>query len=320
MTDEEFRELVEPHRRELLAHCYRILGAVHDAEDALQDALVRAWRGLASFEGRSTLRRWLYTIATRASLDIAEKRRARSLPLLEVAPTDVVTEFPAPATEGAWIEPIPSDVIPDDAPGPEARVSARESVAFAFLAVMQTLPPRQRAALVLRDVAGYSAIETAEILELSVAAANSALQRARDALASRPAIQPDSTIDPGLLERFITACETRDADALVALLVPDAAFSMPPFPLWVRGTDAIRAFARDVLFTVPTMRDQRLAIVPGGANGLPAVAAYARDATGAFAPVALDVLVIRGGKIAELHAFLAIGGFIDLARFPHPRA
>jgi len=210
---------------------------------------------------------------------------------------------------------MPSEVIADDAPGPEARVSARESVAFAFLAVMQTLPPRQRAALILRDVAGYSATETADILELSVAATNSALQRARDALASRPAIQPDSTIDPALLQRFITACETRDADALVALLAPDAAFSMPPLPLWVRGTDAIRAFAREILFTVPTMRDQRLAIVPDGANGLPAVVAYARDLTGTYVPAALDVFVIRDGLIAELHAFLTIGGFVDLARF-----
>ena len=313
MTDEEFRALVEPHRRELLAHCYRILGALHDAEDALQDALVRAWRGLAAFEGRSTLRRWLYTIATRTSLDLAERRRARTLPLYELAPGDAKAGPPPPAEGGGWIEPIPDELIADDTPGPEARVSARESVAFAFLAVMQTLPPRQRAAFVLRDVAGYSATETAEILELSVAATNSALQRAREALAVRPATPPDVAVDPELLARFVAACERRDADALIALLAPDAAFSMPPLPLWLHGIAQCGAFIRDVLFTVPTMRDQRL--VPARANRLPALVAYARDASGTFVPAALDVLVVRDGRIAELHAFLAIGDFIDVARF-----
>ena len=314
MTDEEFRALVEPHRRELLAHCYRILGALHDAEDALQDALVRAWRGLAAFEGRSTLRRWLYTIATRTSLDLAERRRARTLPLYELPPGDASSGLPPPPAEGGgWIEPIPDDLIADAAPGPEARVSARESVAFAFLAVMQTLPPRQRAAFVLRDVAGYSATETAEILELSVAATNSALQRAREALAARPAIAPDAAVDPELLARFVAACEHRDADALIALLARDVSFSMPPLPLWLSGIEQCGAFVRDVLFTVPTMRDQRLA--PARANRLPALVAHARDASGTFVPAALDVLVVRDGRIAELHAFLAIGDFIDVARF-----
>jgi len=301
VNEQEFRAIADAHRRELLAHCYRILGSVHDAEDALQEALVRAWRALPAFEGRSTTRRWLYTIATRTSIDVASRRR--TLPLYAVAPADPNAPPPPPG-ETPWLEPIADELLADDAPGPEAQISTRESVAFAFLTVLQTLPPRQRAALILRDVVGYSANETAEILELSVAATNSALQRARETIAAQKTVPADPRPDPGVLARFVTACETRDVDALVALLTRDAAFSMPPLPLWLQGVDAIRTFVRGTLFAMPGMREQRF--VPAAANGLPAFVIYARDEQGVERPTALDVLVVRDGRIAEIHAFVGI--------------
>lgn len=312
-TDEAvFREFFAPHQRELLVHCYRILGSYADAEDALQDALLKAWRGLAGFEGRSSARRWLYTIATRASLDLLAERKARSLPPWVVEASDGRGPLPAPS-DLPWVEPLPE--VADPAPNPEARTSYRESVALAFIVMLQGLPANQRAALLLRDVAGFSAAETAEILDLTVPAANSALQRARQAVADGPDRTSDETPDPELLGRFVRALESCDADALIGLLARDATFSMPPWPLWLSGPDAIRTFATGVLFADPVMRDQRL--VPVRANGGPAFAAYTRDpATGTYRATSIDVVVVRGGKIAEVHAFIAT----NFRRFGLPEA
>ncbi len=319
----DFRARIEPHRRELLAHCYRVTGSLADADDALQEALVRAWKGLASFEGRSSFRRWLYTIATRTSLDLVDKRKARSLPLWTTEPGDPVAPPPPPLAEPLWLEPIPDDLLVDDAPGPEAVIDARESVRLAFLAALQTLPPRQRGALILKDVAGYSAEETAAALEMTVPAVNSALQRARETLASAPSA---GARGPGqratttareasdvVVDRFVRAFESHDAGALAALLRADAAFSMPPMPLWIRGRDAVRAFA-DGLFRSPLMADVRC--VPTRANGAPAFATYARAGDGAYHPAGLTVLTLADdGLAAALHAFV---GPFDAPRFGLP--
>lgn len=299
--------LVERHRKELIAHCYRILGSLSDAEDAVQDAMVRAWKALPAFEGRSSVRRWLYAIATRTALDVAERRRARTLPLWAGPAGSPTGPLPPPSSDVPWLEPIPDDLIADDAPGPEALLSSRESVALAFLTALQQLPARQRAALILRDVVGMSAQETAEVLETSVPAANSALQRARDTLASQPHAA-DAVADPALLARFVAAFEQQDADALIAVLKDDAALSMPPTPLWVRGSADIRAFLAGSLFPSP-MGIQKL--VATRANGGPAFAVYAKGKDGAFVAAALDVVVVREGRVAEIHAFLGA----DLARF-----
>src|SRR5262249_51682568 len=191
----------------------------------------------------------------------------------------------------------------------------RQRVALACVAVLQRLPARQRAVLLLREVAGYSAEEVAEILEITVAAANSALQRAREVTATAAAPADDAP-DPGLLARFVRACETRDVDALIELVTRDVALAMPPLPLWLSGADELAAFARGVLFAAPTMRDQRL--IATRANGGPAFGVYARDEHGVYVPAALQVVVVRGGAIAELHAYLAIGDFVDFARFGLP--
>jgi RNA polymerase sigma-70 factor (ECF subfamily) len=221
-----YRELVEPWRRELHAHCYRMLGSVHDAEDALQDALLRAWRGLPRFEGRSSMRTWLYRVATNACLDVAARRPPRQLPVDRVAAAEVHSEPGRPLLESVWIEPYPDHELglEDGFAGPEARYERRESVELAFVAAVQLLPARQRAVLLLRDVLGFSAREVAEVLETSVASANSALNRARRTLESRlPDESQQVTLRSlgderlrRLVERFVDALERSDVDAVVA--------------------------------------------------------------------------------------------------------
>lgn len=305
-------ESLARHRPELLAHCYRITGSLSDAEDAVQEAYVRAWNAAAAFEGRASPRSWLYTIASRTALDVVARRGAsRTLPLYSLEPGDP-NAMPEPKSEPVWLEPLPDALIADAAAGPEARMSARQSVELAALATLQLLPPRQRAAFVLSEVAGYSAHETAEMLELTVPAVNSALQRARAALEERRR-PTDAAADPSLLKRFVAAIEGRDAAALVSLMRDDAALSMPPFPYWLRGRDAIGRFFAHVVFGRPDMSTQRL--LPASANGCPAFGAYAKNPAGVFVPAALDVLVLRDGLIGDLHSF--IGG-VDFARFGLP--
>jgi RNA polymerase sigma-70 factor (ECF subfamily) len=309
---EAFERLAEPYRRELLLHCYRMLGSLEDAEDAVQETFLRAWRGLARFEGRASVRGWLHRIATNACLDALARRSSprRWLPEAHGPPADRLPEG-GPATEVAWLEPYPDALLAglaDAAPGPEARYELHEAVRLAFVAAIQYLPPRQRAVLLLRDVLGWSAGETAGLLGASVPSVNSALQRARATLArrfpaGRPGVQPAP--DAGqraLLERYVRAWEGADPDGLVALLREDAVLSMPPYAQWYRGRAAIRAFLAWA-WGPPGSGPGRL--VPTAANGQPAFAEYGRGRHGpAGAAHAIWLPAPRDGAIAALTGFV----------------
>ena len=247
-----FGRLVEPHRAELHAHCYRMLGSVHDAEDALQDAMLRAWRGLSRFEGRSSLRSWLYKIATNTCLDVIAKRPKRVLPVDYGPPTDPHDGPQPPLVESVWIEPYPDETlgVEDGYAAPEARYEQREGVELAFIAALQHLPPNQRAALILREVLGFSAKEVAETLDTTTASVNSALQRARKNVDERlPEQSQQATArslgDDGVrevVESYVDAWDRGDIDGVVAMLTEDASFAMPPAPSWHRGHEALTAF------------------------------------------------------------------------------
>jgi RNA polymerase sigma-70 factor (ECF subfamily) len=310
-----YQRLVEPYQRELHAHCYRMLGSLHDAEDALQDALLRAWRGLGRFEGRSSLRSWLYRIATNTCLDLIGKRPKRVLPI-DHGPTTDPHEGPGrPLSETVWIEPYPDQLVAAE-PAPDARYEQRESVELAFIAALQHLPARQRAALILRDVLGYSARETAEQLDTSTAAANSALQRARATMDDK---LPDQSQQATLRElgddelaaivtRYTDAWERGDVDAVAAMLTEDAALTMPPMATWFRG-EGVLVFLREWAFSgraydAEGRRDVR--VVPTTASGQPAFATYSYDETsGRHLPAVLQVLTLRGGRIEEITGFVS---------------
>src|SRR5436309_14527356 len=247
-----FQRLVEPHRGELHAHCYRMLGSVHDAEDALQDTLLRAWRGLARFEGRSSLRSWLYTIATNTCLNLIARRPKRVLPIDYGPAADPHRGPGEPLVESVWLEPYPDEQLglADGFAAPDARYEQREAVELAFIAALQHLPPRQRAVLILREVLGFSAREVAETLEMTTASVNSALQRARAAVDERlPEHSQQATLRSlgddrvrELVEGYVDAWERADVDAAVAMLAEDASFAMPPLQTWFRGREALRIF------------------------------------------------------------------------------
>jgi RNA polymerase sigma-70 factor (ECF subfamily) len=305
-----FERLVEPHRRELHAHCYRMLGSVHDAEDALQEAMLRAWRGLARFEERSSLRAWLYRIATNASLDAIERRPKRVLPV-EFPPADPAAGPGEPLLESVWIEPYPDEAmgIEDGYAAPEARYEQRESVELAFIAALQHLPASQRAVLILREVLGFSAAETAGTLETSAASVNSALQRARATLEKKlPQRSQQETLrslgDEAVretVESYLAAWERQDVEAVVSMLSADAAFAMPPLRDWFHGHDAIR----DFLAGWPLSGEWRWRALRVRASGQEALAFYSWDPeTEAFERFALNILTLRGGQIAEVDAFL----------------
>lgn len=303
-----FEQLVEPYRRELLAHCYRMSGSVHDAKDLLQQSLLKAWRGLSGFEGRVSVRTWLYKVTTSACLDAVDSRKTRALP----AGFGRAAEPGAPMTpspEGLWVEPAPDERMADTAHPPEARYSARESVALAFLAALQLLPAKQRAVLVLRDVLGWSAADCADLLQLTVPAVNSALQRARETVArgdrsrkERAAHLEDEAVK-ALLGSYAKAWESADVPGLVALLHDDAVLSMPPFEAWFKGPQAIGAALLGL--ALPPGAKGLYRLVPTRANGQPAFALYKKDeATGAFKANALHVVECGGGRILEITAFL----------------
>jgi RNA polymerase sigma-70 factor (ECF subfamily) len=295
-----FAELVGPYRSELSAHCYRMLGSIHDAEDALQEALLRAWRGLARFQGRSSLRSWLYTIATNACLRAIERRPKRVLPIdYGPAATDPHGPLAGPLVESVWIDPYPS---------PDARYEQRESVELAFIAALQHLPAQQRAVLILRDVLGFSGAEVAEALETSPDAVYSALQRAHKTVEQRlPQRSQQATLrslgEDGLREvvqGYVDAWERGDVDALAAQLAEEAVFAMPPEPTWFRGQDAIVAFLR----ATPMREDYRWRVIPTSANGQPAFAHYIWDEQqNAFRAEGIAVLTLDGDKITELTVF-----------------
>jgi RNA polymerase sigma-70 factor (ECF subfamily) len=316
-----YRRLVEPLRGELHAHCYRMLGSVHDAEDALQDALLKAWRGLRGFQGRSSPRAWLYRIATNACLDAIARRPKRVLPP-DRGPAAGVGEGPGtPLVESVWVEPYPDELIgvEDGLAAPEARYERRESVELAFIAALQHLPARQRAALILRDVLGFSARETAASLDTTVASANSALQRARKAAEERlPEESQQAALrtlgEDGLAELvdgYVEAWERGDVEAIVAMLTEDAVVAMPPMPTWYAGREAIAGFLRDFAFAGRWTGSRfeagrrRVRLVRGRASGQVALGAYGWDEErGAYVPYALQVLTLRGNRIADVTGFV----------------
>ena len=287
--------------RELTGYCYRMLGSPFDAEDAAQDTMVRAWREFGNFEGRSSLRTWLYRIATNVCVDMLRKRSRRTVPMELEPPTPAEgARIPPPLSEGTWVLPIPDAKLADGDADPAEQVVSRETVRLAFVAALQRLTPRQRAALILRDVLQLSAAETAELLGTTVASANSALQRARAAV---PFTGGDDSAqdgaDPALVEEYVAAFESYDVPRLTALLRSDAVNSMPPLPLWLRGQDEIRAW---MLGPGSECRGSR--VLPTAANGCAAFAQYRPDGRGGYHPWALQVLETDGSMITGLHCYV----------------
>lgn len=294
---------LEAHRPALTGHCYRMLGSVADAEDAVQEAMVRAWRNLNRFEERSSVRTWLYKIATNVCLDALADRSRRTRPM-EEGPAGTVDDELLTLPRRHWLEPIPDALaIPSDA-DPYERTRLRQSIRLAFVSALQHLPPRQRAALVLAEVVGWSAAEIAECLEMSVAAVNSALQRARATMASRNVPVPEDSLSDEqseLLNRYVDAFHRYDVDALVTLLREDATLSMPPFRLWLLGRGI-------------GCRGSRL--LPVNACGLPAFAQYRLSPDGIHRPWSLTVLELSGARIAAWSAFLDTGTLFPLFGLP----
>ncbi len=305
--DEAFDRLVAPLRRELHAHCYRMLGSVHDADDALQDALIRAWRKLDRFEGRGTLRSWLYTVATRTCLDAVERRERRALPM-DLGPSSTVTVLDdKPNTEVAWLGPYPDASLDEN-------VEQREAVELAFVAALQHLPGNQRAALLLFEVLDFSAAEIADVMDTSTASVNSALQRARKLVAERvptrsqqqTARQLDDARLKEIVNGFAEALERGDAEAFVALVSQDVTWSMPPLSCWYQGLDAVLEFATKVPFVCGSWRH-----VVTSANGQPAIACYLQPIgeEGPHRAWSIDVLTLRDDKIAEVTSFVGAEHF-----------
>ncbi len=307
-----FGRIVEPYRGELQAHCYRMLGSLHDAEDALQDALLRAWRALSKLEEGKSLRAWLYKIATNASLDAIGRRPKRVLPV-DYGPAADPHDGPGePVTESVWVEPFPDELlaVEDELAAPEARYEQREGVELAFIAALQHLPATQRAVLILREVLGFSAREVAESLETTTASVNSALQRARATVEQRaPEQSQQETLralgDDGvreLVKSYADAWERGDVDTVVSLLAEDATFAMPPLASWFGGREEIGVF----LAGSPLSGDWRWRTVQTRANGQVALAFYTWDpGENAYMPFALNVLTLRGKLIGAVDAFIA---------------
>jgi len=313
--------LFETHRRALTGYCYRMLGSLHEAEDAVQETMVRAWRSVDRLDGPAAVKPWLYRIATNVCLTMLGGRRRRALPMDLVGASSGNVRPGAPLPEATWIQPVPdARVLSGAAPGGEVDPAdltvERESIRLAFVAALQHLPARQRAVLILRDVLRWRAAEVAELLDTTVVSVNSALRRARTAIAERggaggaPGRHPELA-DPerqAMLERYVDAFERFDVDRLVALLHEDVTMAMPPHDLWLQGRDAIVRF-----FTVaaPGCRRHRFLPAPGGANGSPAFGLYAPTGPGgAYEPFGVQVVELAGEHVAGIHAFL------DPALFP----
>jgi RNA polymerase sigma-70 factor, ECF subfamily len=299
MTQDNISQL-ETHRCALTGHCYRMLGSIVDAEDAVQETMIRAWRGIERFDGRSSLRTWLYRIATNVCLDelAARSRRARPMEDGPAGSTDgVLAQHP----RSHWLEPVAdARALPADADPSELAI-LRQSIRLAFVAALQHLPPKQRAVLLLIDVLGWSAAEAAESLDVSEASVNSALQRARATVATRSASKPSAINEPQtrLLDRYVDAFHRYDVDALVSLLHEDVAFCMPPYSLWLQGPDAVRAW---LIGKGAGCRGSRL--IPVAACGSPAFAQYHPSPGGDYKPWALVVLELAGDRIAGWNSFL----------------
>jgi len=314
----QFSELTESYRRELQVHCYRILGSLHEAEDMVQEALLKAWKRLDTYERRSSFRAWLYKIATNTCLDFLDQQRSRRfLPYTNLPSSDPHAGILPPTPEMKWLEPFPDEWLSDQsAINPEARYSESESISISFLTALQVLPPRQRAVLILRDVLDFSANETAEVLEITVSSVNSALHRARTTLSERyhgrvPEGSTRSLSDERtqrLLDHFVQAWEKADVEGLVALLKEDAILAMPPSPSWYQGSEAIGIFVAATVFADEGMfggkATQRWQLIPTRANASPAFAIYERTEGNEYQAFGIHVLDYEADRLTQIISFI----------------
>ncbi len=316
LTTEELEVVLEQHRAELTAYAYRILGSPFEAEDAVQETFLRAWKSYDQFEGRSSLRSWLYRIATNVCLDMLTGKERRARPMDLVPPQSAATPLPEPLAEGTWIVPVPDVRVMPSGGDPAELAESRESIRLAFVAALQHLPPKQRAVLILREVLAWQASEVAELLETSVASVNSALQRARATLDATDVEDTDASApmdaqQRALLARYVEAFEQYDMDALTSLLHEDATWSMPPYDLWLRTHDDVREWC---LGTGIGCKDSRL--IPTVANGSPAFGQYKPSSEGDLEPWSLQVLEISDGAIAGISFFLDTSRLFPLFGLP----
>ncbi len=307
---------IERHRIELTAYCYRMLGSAFEAEDAVQETFIRAWRGMEGFEGRSALRSWLYRIATNVSLDMLSAKQRRARPMDMGAASSADAPLGPALTEAAWVEPIPDDRAVPSGGDPADIALARESIRLAFVAALQTLPPRQRAVLILREVLRWHADEVAELLDTTVASVNSALQRARATLASRDAeaattAQPLDEAQRALLDRYVDAFERYDMDSLTSLLREDATWNMPPYELWLQTHRDIVKWCLG-----PGIGCQGSILVPAQANGSPAFGQYKPDPAGGHSAWSLQVIELDGDRIGGITFFLDTARWFPLFGLP----
>ena len=317
----EFASLIEAYRHELNLHCYRLLGSLHDAEDVVQETMLRAWQYRDAFRGQSSLRTWLYKIATNACLDVLKKRPARTLPIAATPQADPFLPFAPAWATSSWLEPIPNSWLAQATEDPAARYSRRESVSFAFLIALQLLPPRQRAILLLSDVLDWHTSEIAQLLSISVSAVKSALHRARvtlekyarsDEQKKGEGLSADAATQ-ALLERYVRAWESEDIEGLVALMKEDATFTMPPLPSWYRGREAIRVLLIQRIFAGETQKRWSFSLT--GANGCPALAMYrAVGSGGPSQAFGIQVLTLETSASGVLISDATI--FLDPLLFP----
>jgi RNA polymerase sigma-70 factor (ECF subfamily) len=302
---EDFARLTEPFRHELLAYCYRLLGSVHDAEDLVQETLLRAWRSYADFQGRASLRTWLYRIATNACLRALENSSRRPLPSGLSGPAEDADARVSPALPGvAWLQPMPDTLLGTASPDPAAIVASRAGMRLALIAALQYLPARQRAVLILRDVLGWQAPEVAQLLEISGAAVNSLLQRARARLdqaapAEEELFEPADPDQRALLDRYASAFQNADVAALMQLLTADAVYEMPPIPTWFAGRQVIGRFLASRVPANPA----DMHVIPTAANGQPALATYRRDRDGSHHAHSIQVLTVAAMHITRVTSF-----------------
>jgi RNA polymerase sigma-70 factor (ECF subfamily) len=309
IDQQSFGSLVEPYRRELHVHCYRMIGSTLEAEDLVQDTFLRAWRHRNTFEGRASLRAWLYKIATNVCLDSLEKRPRRMLPITRQGASNVDEPIPADVNEPIWLEPFPDDRLTDPGGNPEAFFARREMISVAFIAALHLLTPRQRAVLILRDVLDWQASEVADLLDLSVSAVKSALHRARKALTDSTV--SDDPIDGALssldeptqaqLARYVLAWETADIHGLMALLKEDATFSMPPIPSWYQGRETIGKLASRTIFG--GQAQGRWKLLPTHANRQTAFGLYQHAANDQYAAYGIQVVTVAASQIADITTF-----------------
>lgn len=315
----DFNELVATHSREIVAHCYRMLGSVEEAEDIAQETFLRVWKNIQNFEGRSSFRTWLYQIATNACIDRLRKLKRRQLILTDIAPSSgELPEQLLPAEDIEWLEPFPDSLLPDSPRNPEAIISQRESISLAFMVALQYLPPRQRAVLLLRDVLNWRGKEVAHFLEMTELAASSALNRARQTLKSVRQRYEHAPIEASyveLLARYIDAWETANIEELISLIKEDAIMTMPPLSLWFHGRDVIRQFITFGLFQGDT--GGRWQLKHAAFNGLPAFALYRRkEDKNVYEPFGIQILTFNGEKIARLDNFLSSSSTLELGMLP----